>query len=391
MIGCTKLLCGTATVSEAMRLGRDTGELPPHLLQFSSGARPIVFWNMTNRCNLNCKHCYISAEDRHYPNELTTPEAEAFIDDLASLQVPVLLFTGGEPLLRKDIFALGRRAFDKGLRPVISSNGTLITPERARQIKDAGFQYVGISLDGAPETHNEFRGRSTAFEQTLRGIRNCLEAGIKAGVRFTINKYNQDDLPEILDIVEKEGIPRFCMYHLVYAGRGREMADMDQTKEEKRRTMEYLVEKTLELHHKGVEVEILTTDNHADGIYLLNYIKETQPERAGEVMELLRMHGGCSAGVKAANVDPQGNVHPCQFWSHVTLGNVRERKFSEIWTSNQHELLAKLRAKGDHVEGKCGRCRYVDVCGGCRIRAEMVYGHPWAEDPTCYLTEEEIA
>ncbi|NPV26356.1 MAG: radical SAM protein [Firmicutes bacterium] len=390
MIGCTKLLCGTATVSEAIKYQRDSRQLPPQMLQFSTAERPLVVWNMTNRCNLRCRHCYLNAEDRDYRGELTTKQALAFIDDLAEMKVPVLLFSGGEPLLRQDIFQLGRYAADRGLRPVISSNGTLITPEVAARIKDAGFQYVGISLDGAPATHDKFRALPGAFAKALEGIHNCLQFGVKTGVRFTVNKFNQQDLPEVLDIVEKEGIPRFCMYHLVYSGRGKEIRDLDTSREEKREIMEQIIAKTLDLHRRGVEVEILTTDNHADGIYLLHYLRKHAPERVDEIMQLLDMHGGCSAGTKFANVDPQGNVHPCQFWQHYTLGNVKEQKFSEIWWNNDDELLVALRDKQSKVTGRCGRCQYKAVCGGCRIRAQMVYGDLWAEDPACYLTEEEI-
>lgn len=389
MIGCTKLLCGTATVSDVIKHSSVEGQVPPELLQFSNQNRPLVVWNMTNRCNLRCRHCYINAEDRHYHDELSTDEAKIFIKDLADMKVPVLLFSGGEPLIRKDIFELGRMAADLGLRPVISSNGTLIDRDMARQIKAAGFQYVGISVDGKPSTHDDFRNMSGAFESALRGIHACQSEGVKTGIRFTVNRYNQADLPEILDIVEREGIPRFCMYHLVYAGRGEEMADMDINPEETRKVLDLLSQRTVELHQRGVEVEIMTTDNHADGLYLLNRIRQEQPERVEEIVTLLQMHGGCSAGTKFANVDPRGNVHPCQFWQDYVVGNVRERPFSEIWTSDD-ELMILLREKDKHVKGRCGDCSYKSLCSGCRIRARAVYGDLWAEDPACYLRDEEL-
>lgn len=388
MIGCTKLLCGTATVSEAIKFNR-TDNIPPQFLQFSDKNRPLVVWNTTNRCNLRCKHCYINAEDIDYSNELTHDEAREFIRDLAAMRAPVLLFSGGEPLLRKDLFELGRYAVDMGLRAVISSNGTLIDDEMAQKIKMAGFQYVGISIDGAPETHDDFRNKKGAFDEALRGVKACQKIGIKTGVRFTVNKHNQQDLPEIFDILKNEGIPRFCMYHLVYAGRGEQMIEMDTTLDEKRKILELVSQKTVELHNQGVEVEILTTDNHADGIYLLNQIRRRQPERSEEIIKLLEMHGGCSAGTKFANVDPQGNVHPCQFWQDYSVGNIREKPFSEIWTSDD-ELMVKLREKEKHVTGKCGSCNYKSLCAGCRIRARAVYGDIWAEDPACYLTAEEL-
>ena len=390
MIGCTKLLCGTATVAEAMRCQQDSKKLAPNMLQFSSDDRPLVVWNMTNRCNLRCLHCYINAEDHSYSQELSTEEAKVFIDDICQMGAPVLLFSGGEPLIRKDIFELGKYAAERGTRPVISSNGTLITPQIAQQIKDAGFQYVGISIDGAEKTHDHFRQKEGAFKQAIQGIKNCVAAGVKAGTRLTINKHNYKDLPAVLDIVEKENIPRFCMYHLVYAGRGKEMVQQDIPASESRRTMDILIEKVIDWDKRKVQVEVLTTDNHADGIYLWQYIQKHLPERAAEVVQLLEMHGGCSAGTKMANVDPRGNVHACQFWSHHTLGNIREQKFSEIWKSDKDELLVKLRHKQDHLEGRCGRCKQKALCGGCRIRAEVVYGNYWAEDPACFLTEEEI-
>ncbi|MBU0600040.1 radical SAM protein [bacterium] len=391
MIGLTKLLCGTATVSDAIKFGRDSSQLPPNMLQFSSGEHPLVVWNMTNRCNLHCKHCYINANDYEYKDELSTEEATRLIDDLVTIQSPVLLFSGGEPLLREDILELGTYASYKGLRPVISSNGTLITLEIAQKIKDAGFQYVGISLDGSRKTHDEFRGIQGAFDSAICGIKNCLEAGLRTGIRFTITKYNYLDLPLIIELLIKEKIPRFCMYHLVYAGRGRGLAKDDITLEQKRNVINFLINKTQELFNQGIEVEILTTDNHADGVYLYQLIKAKYPSRTEEVMQLLKMHGGCSAGKKFANIDSQGNVHACQFWGHKDLGNIRERKFSEIWRDRSNELICELRNIKSKIKGRCSKCNYLEVCGGCRIRAEVAYGDIWAEDPACYLTDEEIS
>jgi radical SAM protein with 4Fe4S-binding SPASM domain len=390
MIRCTKLLCGTATVSDAIKMRGTDGRVPTRMLQFSGTNRPLVVWNVTNRCNLRCKHCYISAENRRYSDELSTAEAEEFITDLAEMRVPVLLLSGGEPLIRQDVFHLSRFGTDKGLRVILSTNGTMITPEVARSIKESGMQYVGVSLDGLKETHDEFRCMPGALERALEGIRNCMEFDIKTGIRFTVNRFNSEDLPGVIDLLEREGIPRFCMYHLVYSGRGREMVDMDTTREEKLETIRFLVDKTIELYEKGIETELLTVDNHADGVYIYNYLIQRDPDRADEVMQLLKMHGGCSAGTKFANVDPLGNVHPCQFWQHLSLGNVRERKFSQIWNDEQNEFLVGMRQKSKMLKGRCGQCSYKTVCGGCRIRAEVVHGDIWAEDPACYLSDSEI-
>jgi radical SAM protein with 4Fe4S-binding SPASM domain len=390
MIGCTKLLCGTATVSDAIKMRGTDGKVPARMLQFSGINRPLVVWNVTNRCNLRCKHCYISAENRKYSDELSTAEAEEFITDLAEMRVPVLLLSGGEPLIRQDIFHLSRFGTDRGLRVILSTNGTMITPEVAQSIKESGMQYAGVSLDGLKETHDEFRCMPGALDRALEGIRNCMELGIKTGIRFTVNRFNREDLPGVIDLLEREGIPRFCMYHLVYSGRGKEMIEMDTAREEKLETIRFLVDKTIELCEKGVETELLTVDNHADGVYIYNYLTQRNPDRADEVMQLLKMHGGCSAGTKFSNVDPLGNVHPCQFWQHVSLGNVRERKFSQIWNDEQNEFLVGMRQKDKMLKGRCGKCSYKTVCGGCRIRAEVVHGDMWAEDPACYLSDSEI-
>ncbi|MFQ5887602.1 MAG: radical SAM protein [Candidatus Hydrothermarchaeales archaeon] len=391
MIGFTKLLCGTATVSDALKYGGVTpSEVPPELLQFTTGSRPITVWNITKRCNLKCKHCYIGAEDKSFKGELTTEEALALIEDLGEMRTPVLLFSGGEPTIRKDFFELGSKASDLKIRAVVSTNGTLITPEVAEKMLASGFKYVGVSIDGLPEVHNAFRGVHNAFERSINGIKNAMGAGLKTGVRFTVSRFNYQDLPGVIDRVVDLGVPRFCMYHLVYAGRGKDIAGQDLTNEQNRELVEFLIEKTLELHDNGVEIEVLTTDNHADGVYLRNYIEEHDPERADEIMQLLKMHGGCSAGHKTSNVDPFGNVHPCQFWSHLTLGNVRERRFSEIWNDPDNDFLKQMRTKPSYLKGKCSRCSFNNVCGGCRIRAETLYGDIWAEDPACYLSEGEI-
>ncbi|MFQ5974911.1 MAG: radical SAM protein [Candidatus Hydrothermarchaeales archaeon] len=391
MIGFTKLLCGTATVSDALKYGGVTpSEVPPELLQFTTESRPITVWNITKRCNLKCKHCYIGAENKSFKGELTTEEALALIEDLGEMKTPVLLFSGGEPTIRKDFFELGSKATDLKIRAVVSTNGTLITPEFAEKMLSSGFKYVGVSIDGLPDVHNAFRGVPNAFERSINGIKNAMDAGLKTGVRFTVSKFNYQDLAGVIDQVVDLGVPRFCMYHLVYAGRGKDLAGEDLTNEQNRELVKFLIEKTLELHDNGVEIEILTTDNHADGVYLRNYMEEHNPGRADEVMQLLEMHGGCSAAHKTSNVDPFGNIHPCQFWSHLSLGNVRERRFSGIWNDPDNDFLKQMRNKPTYLKGKCGRCGFNNVCGGCRIRAETLYDDIWSEDPACYLTEEEI-
>jgi 12,18-didecarboxysiroheme deacetylase len=391
MIGVTKLLCGTVTPSDALRYGRRSDRSPSHLLQFSHDKKPVVVWNSTKACNLRCIHCYYSANARPAPDELTTAEAKIFIDDLAAFGAPVLLFSGGEPLLRDDLFELGAYAAERGIRAVISTNGTLIEGEVAQTIKEAGFSYVGVSLDGIGETNDRFRGVRGAFDAALRGIRHCTEVGVRVGLRLTLNKHNCEDLTDILDLLEEERIQRACFYHLVYAGRGSRMRGDDLSLEESRAAVDLIFDRTEDFHRRGVELEILTVDNHADGPYLLRRVQTRQPERADEVLQLLHWNGGNSSGVGIGAVDHQGNVHADQFWQHYTFGNVRERPFSQIWTGTDDPLMAGLKNRKPLLKGRCAACQHLDICNGnFRVRAEAVHGDVWAPDPACYLTDEEI-
>ena len=388
MIGCTKLICGKATVSDTLKCRE--GEIRPHLLQFSTNLRPVVVWNLNSRCNLSCRHCYIEAKDTKEEGELTTEEAKQFIEDLGKLKIPVLLFSGGEPLLRGDVYELATWADKEGIRPILSTNGTLISRKVAKRLKTSGFKYIGVSLDGLEQVHDDFRDRVGAFQQALTGLQNAMQADLKVGVRFTINEKNKEDLPQVLDLVKEKKIPRFCMYHLVYAGRGKELISLDTSKVDKAKTIEFIIERTLKLCKDHTELEILTVDNPVDGVMIYRYIQKEHPEKADEVYELLRRAGGCSAGEKIANVDSQGEVHPCQFWQNLSLGNVKEKSFAEIWLDGSNHHLKKLRAKTNYLKGRCGKCEWVKICGGCRVRAEATYGDPWQEDPACYLSEEEI-
>ena len=391
MIGCTKLLCGTATPSDVLRYGRDISMMPHNLLQFAKDKRPIVVWNMTRRCNLRCVHCYSESQDKEYGGELSTEEAKTFIRDLADFKAPVLLFSGGEPLIREDLFELGKFAQGMGMRTVISTNGTLIDLDAAQRIKDANFSYVGVSLDGIEANNDRFRGKKGAFDAALKGIRSCRQLGVNVGLRFTINKLNFIDLPRILDLLVEEGIPRCCIYHLVYSGRGRKLMEDDLTHEETREAVDIIFDKTIEFHKKGLNIEVLTVDNHTDGVYLYQRVKRDNLERADEVLQLLRWNGGNSSGIGIGNVDNLGYVHADQFWKHYSFGNVRERKFSDIWMDTSDELMRGLKNRKPLLKGKCAECKYLDICNGnFRVRAEAVYNDVWAEDPACYLTDEEI-
>jgi 12,18-didecarboxysiroheme deacetylase len=391
MIGISKLYCNTVEPSDALRYGRDSGKLPSHLLQFSKDKKPVVVWNVGQRCNLKCVHCYSQSKDIEYPGELNTKEAKAMLDGLAEYGAPVILFSGGEPLMRKDLMELITYAKDKGLRAVISTNGTLITEEKAEELKQFGLSYVGISLDGLKETNDKFRGIEGAFDDALQGIRNCLKLGIKVGLRFTINKRNAQDIPGIFELIEKEKIPRVCFYHLVYSGRGSRLMEEDLTHEETRNVVDLIIDKTKEAHERGHKIEVLTVDNHADGPYIYQRLLKEDPKRAAEVLELLEWNEGNSSGHGLACISWDGAVHADQFWREYTFGNVRERKFGEIWEDKSNSLLTKLKDKKHHVKGRCSKCKWLDICGGnFRARAEAYYGDKWEPDPACYLTDEEI-
>ena len=394
MIGISKLYCGTVEPSDVLRYGRKSSNLPSHLLQFSKDKKPVVVWNVTRRCNLRCIHCYSQSRDIEYTNELTTEQGRELIDGLAHFGVPVLLFSGGEPLLRKDLPELASYAISKGMRAVISTNGTLIDREMAKRLKEIGLSYVGVSLDGMQETNDRFRGVKGSFDAALEGMRNCKRENIKVGLRFTINKKNVADIPAIFHLLEEENIPRVCFYHLVYAGRGSKLIKEDLTHEESRRVVDLIMDKTKELHERGFPMEVLTVDNHCDGPYIYLRLLKEDKKRAQEVYELLKMNQGNSSGIGIGCVSWDGSVYPDQFWRHHSLGNVTERKFSEIWMDTSNELMAGLKNRKSLIQAnadRCAGCKWFDVCNGnFRVRAEAVYGNVWADDPACYLTDEEI-
>lgn len=387
MIGITKMVTGDATVSEFLTYGGDKSRIPRALVEASRKAIPVTVWNVTSRCNLKCIHCYADAGGKR-EGELTTEEAKAFIDDLASMKVPVLLFSGGEPLMREDVFELAEYASSKGIRCSLSTNGTLITAETAERLKEAGFSYIGVSLDGMPETNDRFRGLKGAFQKALEGLINAKEAGMLTGIRFTVTKYNLKDVPEVIDLLAQNDVPRFCLYHLVPSGRAGFRDDISI--KERRELIDWLFEKALQLHDDGYKTEILTVDNPADGIYTYLKLKEMDEELAETAFDFMKFRGGDNSGKRIADVDMFGNVHPNQFWWDYTVGNVRQQKFSEMWLNPRDELLIKLREKTKYLRGnRCGRCRFKEVCGGFRLRA-LRAGDLWGDDPSCYLTKDEI-
>lgn len=391
MIGISKLYCGQVEPSDALRYGRQSGKLPSHLLQFSKDKKPVVVWNMTRRCNLKCVHCYAHAVGEKGSDIINTEQAKTIIADLAQYGAPVMLFSGGEPLARHDLVELASFATEKGMRAVISTNGTLIDRQKAAELKKVGLSYVGISLDGMEETHDRFRGVPGAFKKALEGIANCQEEGLKVGLRFTINKRNAREIPGIFKLLKDMDIPRACFYHLVYSGRGTRLAGEDLDHASTRATLDLIMDETRAMFEAGKPREILTVDNHADGPYVWRRLQKEDKKRADEVFELLSFNEGNSSGRGIGCISWDGKVHADQFWREHIFGNVLERPFSQIWDDPSIELLHKLKNKKEHVKGRCARCAHLDICGGnFRARAEAVYGDIWAPDPACYLTDEEI-
>lgn len=390
MVGISKLYLGKVEASDPLRYGRDSSRLPSHMLQFSADKKPVVVWNVTSRCNLKCSHCYASVCSPQ--NELDTVQAKAVLDDLSAFKCPVVLFSGGEPFVRPDILELAGYAADKGLRVVFSTNGTLIDDAKAAQIKEIGASYVGISLDGMREIHDRFRRCDGAFDRAVSGIRACRNAEVKVGLRVTMTRDNVGEIPAIFDFMERERVPRICLYHLVYSGRGAEIASHDLPADLRRKTVDLIIERTERLHDRGFPVEVLTVDNHCDGPYLyLKMLREGNP-RANDVLRLLQMNGGNSTGLGIGCISWDGTVYPDQFWRDKPLGNVLEQPFSRIWQNPPEDsFLGKLRNKKRLVRGRCASCRFLDICGGnFRARAEVATGDLWGSDPACYLTDEEI-
>jgi radical SAM protein with 4Fe4S-binding SPASM domain len=412
MINLTKLWTGTAQPADALRYGTpgspaghgvcETDSPQSHVADTARERRPIVVWNITRTCNLRCIHCYSDSEAAKYPGELSWEQMEAVVEDLAAYKVPALLLSGGEPLVHPDFFKLVDFATAKGLKLTISTNGTLITPERAALLKEAAVAYVGISLDGIGDIHDHFRGKKGAFDEAVKGFHACHEVGQKTGLRLTLTRHNVENIEKILDFIHEQNIQRVCFYHLVPAGRGSDLQVLKA--EESRHAVDTLIARVEDWHRQGIQREVLTVTQPADGAYLLVRMQRENHPNLAEAERLLGWNGGGanSSGRGIANIDTQGNVHPDQFWQDVTLGNVKQVPFSTIWEGehpSSRETLEQIRSVGllsaeerqARLEGPCGICRWFSICGGgFRTRAATCNGHLWGSDPGCYLLEEEI-
>ena len=349
----------------------------------------IAIWNFTNRCNLSCMHCY-SRADLDAVDVLTTQKITQTLPKLKENGVKFLIFSGGEPLTRKDLFEIADRCKELGIITYLSTNGLYVGHKNAKKILDT-FNYVGISIDGSQKIHDHFRGLEGSFEMSMDAVRLLNSFGdTKVGIRFTITKETYDDLEFIFDLAEKENIPKIYISHLVYSGRGLENLKMDLSKEQRRKAVEFILDKAFEYHENGRDIEIVTGNMEQDAILFLERFGQKYPELKDEMKQRLINWGGNSAGRKLLNIDSEGNVKPDPFFPEF-IGNIFEEDFSDIWTKKPSKLLQNLRIHPREIKGKCSRCSYLNICnGGSRSRAYAIYGDMWAEDPSCYLSEDEI-
>lgn len=375
-------------VAEAERTGRYPAAPPPR----SRGpVRPVVIWNLTRRCNLTCKHCYALSADHAYPGELDEAQMLAVLQDLKSYGVPALILSGGEPLLSPHLWAVARRARELGFHLGLSTNGTLIDAAMADRIAEHGFDYVGISLDGLRETHDRFRRLQGAFDSSLAALRLLRERGVNIGMRYTLTAMNAHDLPALLDLMKQERVGKFYFSHLNYAGRGNIHRARDAQFAATRAAMDLLLETAWQAAAQGEPTDFVSGNNDADGVYLHQWVQACWPQWAPALRERLVGWGGNASGVAVANIDNLGHVHPDTMWWHHDLGSVRERPFSTIWEDRSDVLMDGLKRRPRPLEGRCAACPQADICGGnTRVRAQQLTGNPWAEDPGCYLDDDEL-
>ena len=364
---------------------------PPRKPRGTGPVKPVVIWNLTRRCNLKCRHCYTVSADVDFPGELSPDQAMQTLEDIGQFRVPALILSGGEPLDRRDLFTIAARARDLVRVLALSTNGTKIHGETADRVADIGFDYVGISIDGIGATNDWFRGVDGAFDAALRGVRALKKRGVRVGLRFCLTEGTQHHLPDLLKLCDDEGVDKFYLSHLVYAGRGDKNRGEDAAHARSRHALDLLIERAWQAASGGPPLDIVTGNNDADAGYLLHWAEDRfDPDRVANLRAHLAAWGGNSSGLGVANIDFLGKVHPDTYWSDYTVGNVKETPFSRLWTGDD-PMLATLRTRPRPLKGRCGACALRDVCGGnTRIRALQLTGDPWAEDPACYLTNEEI-
>jgi radical SAM protein with 4Fe4S-binding SPASM domain len=390
--GASKLLPVTELIEIALGLkrGGDLSSRTPRRFEAADRNAPVVIWNICMHCNMECPHCYASAVAERSPTDLTREEGLRLLDEMAAYGVRVVIFSGGEPLMRPDVFDLLSHAKRCGISPQLSTNGSLIDKAVAHRLAEAGVGYVGISIDGVEEFNDAYRGMEGGFEAALRGLRHAKSAGMKTGIRMTLSRRNVDQLGAMIDIALDASADRFYVSHLVYSGRGFKVAHEDLSRDEQRSALSRLFETAESLIESYPEMKIVTGSNDSDGVFLLWWIRNRYGDVAAErVRELLLQRGGNSAGERIVNVDSRGRVHPDQFWRSAVLGDIRKESFAKIL---EHPLRDQLRRRLEYLTGRCGSCSERELCRGShRERALAFHRALWAPDPACVMEDAEIA
>ena len=327
-----------------------------------SEPRPsLVSWNLTKKCNLRCPHCYLDA-GKGAERELDTGECLDLVEEMARLGTEMVILTGGEPLLRKDIYEIARAATDRGLWVVMGTNGVLVNDDVARAMVECGVKGVGISIDSLdPELHDGFRGGRDSWHHSVRALETCRAWGLEVLVQTTVVEMNRGEIPRLLDFARKKGAWSFNLYFLVRTGRGQELGDLSA--EETERLLQELVRAQDEYRPMLVRAKCAP-----------------QAKRIAYQEGLPGLEsGGCMAGTEYCRITPEGDVTPCPYMTEVA-GSVLESSFAEIWRGSP--LLVSLRDL-DRLGGRCGACEFRELCGGCRCRAYAATGDVLAEDPGC--------
>ncbi|HEY5656389.1 MAG TPA: radical SAM protein [Myxococcota bacterium] len=350
---------------------------------------PVVVWNVCMHCNMGCPHCYAAAVSEPSPSDLSTQEALRLLEELAACGVRVVIFSGGEPLLRSDLFELLARATALGISPQLSTNGVFIDAGVAERLASAGVAYVGISIDGDRDFNDAYRAMNGGHAAAVRGLRCAKAAGLRTGLRMTLTRRNAHQVQEMVELADALSADRFYLSHLLYSGRGFHVAGDDLARSEARALLERVFELAEGLLRAEKPLRVVTGSNDSDGVFLLRWVERRYgAEPAAAVYRMLRERGGNSAGERMLNIDSRGRVHPDQFWRSAVLGDVREEGFAAIL---RHPLRDQLRRRLEFITGRCATCGYRELCRGShRERALARHRDAWASDPACVMEDAEI-
>jgi len=360
VINVSRLYCGIENSSDRFR--------------YHSVSGPVVVYNCTNKCGQNCLHCY-SKTDLD-AKELDTQQAKNFLNQLVEIKCPVVLFSGGEPLERADLFELLDYSSKLGLRTALSTNGNLINEQVAKMLIDVGVSYVGVSIDGTEKTHDNFRGIAGSFKKAVNAVKFCKEVNLKIGLRFTMTNRNFSQIHDIFSLAQNLNVQRICFYHLISAGQAVKN-NLKCTNQQVRQSLNDILNCAKGFSSKGV-TEVLTVGNHADGAFVLNRLKQEKLPLYEKTFDLLQKFGGNKIGIKILDVDSAGNIHPDQFWQNYSLGNVTEMEIGEIFKKSLNIFMDKTEFSPD----RCKKCCWLKICGTNMRDTHL--------EPDCYLDDKEI-